>query len=460
MTQDRLPYVIVSALACAFLLVRYGHYIELSGDLVQHYLLVNEIMTHGFRRPNTQMGIMSIYPDGAHWIAAVLGWVGGSGFVAIILVTIASVFLCYLLLLELVGKDSPVKMALAVLTFWVLGRTHSLIGWEISVNYFYSQLVDDVVLLGTLLVLPKINGTWRQAGFVFTVGTLAMFVHALISLQILACGLFLLFYQAATVWRRERRFQANMVAALVALSIGALAILKFHPSFQAMRQAAETDGYLEFIYSEVIPVILLCGAIAAAALWRSRTKLDTVLGCAGVATVLLALAQYVALHFEHAGSNYAVKKHMFVVVTLAAVNVIRILGGIWETRWNFGWLAAPVLAGVGAFYVLAGFNTPVTPTLRALEYANHAAKFELPGFQPDNTVSADKSLPPMINFMISMTAFQHPVHVEDYQWIYGADPTVGATYAMVRRTPEIDAKCDKKWGETTDYVVVESVCLH
>jgi hypothetical protein len=459
MTQNRLQYALMSALACAFLLVRYGHFIELSGDFVQHYLLVNEIMTHGYRRPETQMGIMSIYPDGAHWMAAVLGWIGGSGLVAIVLITIVAVFVSWLLVLELIGKDSPVKVALAIAAFLLLRNTNSLIGWEVSVNYFWPQLVDDVALLGTLLALARVTNVWSRAALIFVVGGIAMSVHALIALQILACGLTVIAWSGAVVVLKERRFPFAIAAALAALGIGALAILKFHPSFQAMRQAAETDGYLEFSYSAVIPVVLACAAIAVIALWRGRVALDTVLGCAGIATAVLAIAQYGMLHIEHAGSNYAVKKHMFVIVTLAMVNVVRMLGEVRDTRWYFGWLAAPVLAGAATVSALSGFVTPVAPVLRALSYAEHAAQFDLPGFSPGNTVSAAKDMPPMINFMISMTAFQHPVRVEDYRWMYGSDPKPGASYAMVLRTPEIDAKCTNRHAESFDYVIVGPDCF-
>lgn len=457
--QQRTAFIAAAVAIGIWLLIRYGPFIELSGDFVQHFMLVDEIMKHGMRRPDTQMGIMSIYPDGAHWIAAVVGWIGGSGLVAIVLVTIGAVFASYLLLLELIGKDSPVKIALAIAAFLLLAWTHSLIGWEVSVNYFWPQLVDDVVLLSMLLLLACISDAWQRAALVFMVGALAMFVHALIALQILACGLTIIGWSGVVAWRESRRLPVGMAAALSALGIGALAIVALHPSFRAMRQAADNDGYLEFGYSAVLPVILLCGAIGCAALWRGRDRLDTVIACAGVATVLLAVAQYVALHMNHAGSNYAVKKHMFVVVTLAAVNVVRMLGDWKPTSWRLGWLASPVLAGLASFHILAVFNTPVAPVLRALTYAEHAAQFELPGFVPGNTVSTAKDMPPMINFMISMTAFQHPVRLEDYQWLYGADPAIGAAYAMVRRTPEIDEKCGKKFGEAADYVVVEAACL-
>ncbi|QYD67856.1 hypothetical protein KZJ38_16230 [Paraburkholderia edwinii] len=424
-----------------------------------HFMLVDELMKHGMRRPEAQMGIMDVYPDGAHWVGAIVGKISGSGLVAIVMVTVVSVYVCYVLLLELLGKDSPIKVALAAIAFVLLARTHSLIGWEVRVNYFYSQIVGDVVLLATLLMLCHLRSEWKRALMVFFIGASAMYIHALIALQILACGLTCIAWSGIMAWRATHRFPFGILATLLALLAGAVAILAFHPSFRAMRMAAENDGYLKFGYSYVFPVIVACGAIGCMMLWRARDRVDTVLGCAGIATVLLALLQYGALHLGHAGSAYAVKKHMFVVVSLATLSAIRLVGGRKPGHWTFGWLVAPVLAGLASFHVLALFETPVSPVIRAIAYANHVAQFELPGFKPGNTVSADEALPPMINFAISTTAFQQPFSEKQTTWIYGADPTVDATYAMVRRTPEIDAKCERKYGKTTEYVVVETACL-
>jgi hypothetical protein len=460
MTGNRFLHVLASLVVVAFLLIYYGRYIELSGDFVMHFMLVDELMKHGMRRPDVHdIGMMNIYPDGAHWMAAVLGWIGGSGLVAIVLITVASVFVCYLLLIELVGKDSPVRVALATLAFMLLAGTHSLIGWEVNVNYFYPQLVDNIALLGTLLLLVRVHGEWKQAGMAFAIGALAMFIHPLVALQILACGLVFLAWHGITVGHAFRRIPLQITAATVALLVGSLAILKFHPAFQAMRQAAENDGYLVFSYSNVLLVALMCAFIGIVSLYRPAHRQDTVIACACIATASLALMQYAALRYGHIGSNYAVKKHMFVVVTLAAISAIRLISRWRGIGWNMGWIFAPVLAGLASIHILEPFNTPVAPVLRAISYANYVAQFDLAGFRPGNTVSDDRTQSPMINFMISTTAFQQPFGVKQTTWIYGADPTIGATYAMVRRTPEVDATCHNRYAEVSDYVMVDPSCL-
>jgi len=420
-TAHRVPYYLLASLVGIALLIHFGRFIELSMDFVQHFMLVDEIMKNGGRRPEVQIGIMSIYPPGAHWLAALVGWIGGSGLVAIVLISIASVYVSYLLVLELVGKDSPAKLALVAVAFVLLAHTHSLIGWEVALNYFYSQLVDDVVLLLTLVALARITDVWARA-------------------------------------------LIGIARALGLTAVGSVLILLFHPSFKAMRAAAETNGNVQFSYSFTLVAVAVCAGIALLVVWRnfsgrSPSEVDTVLGCAGLATAILAVAQYIVLHVGHAGSDYAVKKHMFVVVTLAMINGVRLVGDRWPRTWQYGWLATPVLAGFAAFHILEPFNVPVVPILRAIDYANHVAQFDLPGFKPANTVSYDKELPPEINLMISETSFQQSFGDKQTAWISGGDPTVDAEYAMVRRTPAIDAQCKDRIAESATYVVVTPDCL-
>ncbi|WP_438394133.1 hypothetical protein [Caballeronia sp. DA-9] len=462
-TTPRVPYYLLASLVGIALLMDFGRFIELSMDFVQHFMLVDEIMKHGERRPEVQIGIMSIYPAGAHWLAAVGGWIGGSGLVAIVLISIASVYVSYLLVLELVGKDSPVNLVLVAVAFILLAHTHSLIGWEVVLNFFYSQQVADVLLLMTLGTLARMTNVWARAFIVLVVGVVSMWVHALIAIQILGCGLLLMFYEGVRAWHAGRS-PVVIARALGITGAGTVLILLFHPSFKAMRAAAETNGYVQFSYSFTLVAATVCGAIALLALWRnfsgrSLSEVDAVLGCAGLATAILAVVQYIVLHVMHAGSDYAVKKHMFVVVTLAMINGVRFVGDRWPRPWRYGWLAAPVLAGFAAFHILEPFSVPVVPVLRAIEYANHVAQFDLPGFRPGNTVSYDKELSPEINLMISNTSFQHPFGDKQTVWLNGGDPTVDAQYVMVRRSPEIDARCKDRFAESATYVMVMPDCM-
>jgi hypothetical protein len=105
----------------------FGRYIHTgSFDLVQHYLLVDEIIKHGGIRTEAcqRMGAIAIYPPAAHWMAAIISWIGGSGLVGIILVTIASLYFCYL-----IGANAPANILIFALAFLLLRFTRSQIGW-------------------------------------------------------------------------------------------------------------------------------------------------------------------------------------------------------------------------------------------------------------------------------------------------------------------------------------------
>ncbi len=68
-------------------------------------------------------------------MATIIGWIGGSGLVGITIVTIASAYLCYVLIVLLVGANSPVRVLLLVGAFLALKFTDSLIGWEVASNF-------------------------------------------------------------------------------------------------------------------------------------------------------------------------------------------------------------------------------------------------------------------------------------------------------------------------------------
>src|SRR4051812_17070528 len=66
-------------------------------DVVFHYVLTYEIGTFGYVRPEVaSFPIMAVYPPASHWLAAIIGWIGGSDLVAVQLVLIAAIFFSYI----------------------------------------------------------------------------------------------------------------------------------------------------------------------------------------------------------------------------------------------------------------------------------------------------------------------------------------------------------------------------
>jgi hypothetical protein len=461
-TSTQFSALLLNAAIAVGLLITFARYVLMSGDLALHFALVDEIMKHGGVRsqPLPNLSAMVIYPPATHWLAAIIGWIGGSGFVAIIIVSILSVYFSYLIIIRLVDANSPANVALFAVFFALLARTHSLVGWEIVVNYFYPQLAADVVFFALLLWLSGNPSLWRQAIFIPLVGAATMWIQPAVAVHILGAGTFLLAFRAAEKWRNESRFPTTIFFGLLFVSLASVLIVILHPALRAMRYIALNDGYLQFRYTSILLVAFICAAIGSVNLLRhylGRAQfVDAVLGSAVVASASLVFLQFAALNVFGEGSNYAVKKHMFLVVTLGAMNAVRVIGGYSgiSSRRIPGWLVAPVLAALATIVVLRGFVSPVAPILEALAYANHAARYELPNFSPGSIVADDQSLPPIANFMISITAFEHP-----HKSLGLVDPTADAALVMIRRDPEVDKKCGERFAESATYVIVNPACL-
>jgi hypothetical protein len=451
-----------------FLMFWFGRYIHTASfDLVQHYLLVDEIMKHGGVRPaaHQRIGAMAIYPPAAHWMAGVIGWIGGSGVVGITLVTIASVYFCYLIIAHLVGAKAPVNILLFALAFLLLRFTRSQIGWEVVANFFYPQLVADAAYFAVLLWTAKNRDIWKQASAFLLIGALTMWIQPLVAIHILAAGCVLMAFQFVEMWRAKSVRLTRKAVLLAVFAAVSTAIILLHPEFKIMREISGNNGDLTLGYSQVMLVASLCAASGVINLLRRLAGrglyVDTVLGCAVIAATLLAALQFMILKLHNDGSAYAVKKHMFIVCTLGVMNTVRLIAAcLPASKYKLapGWVA-PLVAGFASFFVLRGFTTPVAPIVKAMAYANHAASVDLPAFALGNTVADDSSLPLMGNVMISLTAFQHSFDDTAISWQRGASIKEGALYAMVMRTPYIDKICTDRLAANQSYMIVKPTCL-
>ncbi|MBV2133624.1 hypothetical protein KRX52_12555 [Pseudomonas sp. MAP12] len=462
-------HFLLGAFILSFLTFWFARYIQAASfDLVQHFLLVDELTKHAGVRAETleRIGPMAVYPPVAHWMATIIGWIGGSELVGITIVTIVSVYLCYVLIICLVGASSPVRALLLALAFLLLMPTHSLIGWEVVGNFFYPQIVADVVYFGTLLWVSKNRENWQQTIAFLLVGQVAMWIQPLVATHLLAAGCALTAFQLWNRWNEKAFPRMRHAANLVALVVGSAVIVFTNPAFKVMRSISAIDGHLVFGYSWVLLVALICGAVGAWNLrryWRGKAEyVDAILGSAVVVAVGLVVLQFALLKLHGDGSPYAIKKHMFIVLTLGMMNAIRVIASylsVSKKNLNPG-LVAPVLAGLASVFVLKGYTTPAAPIVNALAYANHAFEYQLADFTPGNTVFYDSALPLQANVMISLAAFQHSFDARAIAWQGGASITEGAEYAMIRRTPHIEKICDERYLEREVYVVVNPSCVN
>lgn len=466
--QLKASHLVLGAVILSFLTFWFARFIQTSSfDLVQHLLLVDELSKHAgvMQGAFERIGAMALYPPAAHWMAAIIGWVVGSGLVGISIVSIVSVYLCYVLIICLVGAGSIARVIVLTIAFLTLMFTHSLIGWEIVENYFYPQLVADVVYFGALLWAMNNRESWKQTTAFLLAGLATMWIQPLIAVHILAAGCALAAFQLWNRWSENPFVRKVNAASLVVMVIGAAVIVYTNPAFKVMRQISGNDGYLVFGYNAPLFVALICAAVGAWNLrryWVGKGEYaDVILGSAVIAAVGLVILQFALLKLHGDGSDYAIKKHMFIVFTLGMMNAVRALTShYWgnKERLNPG-LVAPVLAGFASIFALQSYITPVAPIVNALAYANHAAEYQLADFNPGNTISDDGTLPLMGNVMVTLTAFQHPFDARAISWLRGTAMKDGAKYLMMRRTSYIDKICKSPQSVTRDYVVVSPSCL-
>lgn len=461
---------LLSTVVLTFLLFGFGRYFQNgSHDLVQHYMLVDELMKHGGVRPGAfeRIGAMAFYPPAAHWMATLIGWIGGSGVIGIDLVTIIAAFATYLLVLLLVVDESPAALLAFMLGFLALTGTASLVGWEVVGNFFFPQLVGDAFYFAALLLMSRSEKQWSRIAFFLVIGTLTMWVQPLNAIHIMATGCVVLSLEALRLWNERKSFPWAHAGVITVVAAASAAIIVVHPAFRAMERISYNDGSLGFGYVHILRVDALCFAICAANAWRclrgKASRVDMIICSAGLAASLLVVVQLLALKLLGAGSDYAVKKHMFLVVTAILMNATRLVvgmaGNVGGRKFRFTVLAIPLLAGYMSTFALQGFVVPVAPTVRALAYADHAVSYRFPEFKPSSTAANISSLPLISNILISLSAFQHPFDDQVRGWQIGKNIMDGMQYVMIGNTADVADKCPIRYAETSEFVIVNPECL-
>jgi hypothetical protein len=457
--------VMISVCALGFLLFYFGRYFNDAGpDYILHFTLVDEIMRSGGVAPDAvnRISVMAYYPPVSHWMAALIGWASGSGLVGITLVSIVATFITFLFAARIVA-NTPVRLALFLAAFLAFSKTSSLVGWEVVGRFFYPQLVGDAFYFFALFCLVKTERiAYRSAAFI-VIGTLTMWVQPISALQIMAAGCVLLALDGVRLWRDRGAFPLRYAALAIAALLVSLIIVAEHPEFKLMRQISSNNGALEFPYSHIMLMVAACAVICALNAWRyvfrNAEKSDLVLGAAGIAACLLAFFQFLAWELHGDGSPYAVKKHMFVVVTLGVMNGVRLATALIDRsiirRQSLVDYATPLIAAYMSSFALQGFSIPIAPMVRALADAKEIAAYQFPKLTSGNTVFYDGSLPVLSNALISRIAFKHPL---DYRWWAGMKITDGVPYAMIHRTSASDEAC-VHYAWSTEYVIADSSCL-
>jgi hypothetical protein len=444
---------------------------SLSADFPQHFGLVYALMKTGVADPQW-IGVMAGYPRLAHWMAAGLGYLTGSGIVAMWLLSIVSIYACYFSLGRIAtsGVHPAGSLFFAALVL-ALVSSRAIIGFEIIGNFFYPQLIGTAIYCVTLLVLIAI-GHWNALVRVLLVLGLFAFtleVHTVPALHMAGAFGLLLVLELTLEFIRSKRVGMTSIMAIVLFAVGALLVLWFDPSLRAAIVIAQHDGTLIFGLSAgfLTGMAVVAGGIAARILWtklrsdQSVTTADLVTFAALWAAIGLVLAQYAAITLFGNGSPYIVKKHLFIVLTLGIVSLARSAGYMLpnpKLRPSLPILTALVAAAVCTI-ILRGPAISLYPMVHDLAYAERAASF--PEFKPGNTLVAAESLHPVVRYLISITAFK--AKLDDPKSLSLIDESSTAEqdtdFVMLDRSPALVATCKERHAETPRFVIVPASCL-
>jgi hypothetical protein len=315
--QMAIAVPIVSLLSVALLFNEFHAY---SSDAGQHYALVRALMDlDGWGSPPStpNLGPLPLYPPLSHWLAAEVGKLVGSGLRGMTIVASASVGLFYLAMFVMsaqIGWRVPIIACLMTIGYALLRGP--IFGRMVVNNYFYAQEVGSafaaLVLLIAVIKFQKWNGLLIDL-FVLIAGQLLVATHLMPAAQLLACYCTILLVHA---WTRSSWQIIGRLAVFSGLSL----VLIFHSPFAStvyLIAQAEGGAHINLFGNRLAQIALLTvGVVMSIRLIRLAHEQEDVgmfLGCMGVATCGLAILQIV-LFWLGFGSNYAIAKHMFVVV--------------------------------------------------------------------------------------------------------------------------------------------------
>jgi hypothetical protein len=350
-----------------------------------------------------------LYPALAHYIAATLGTLSGSGFMAMIAVAAGAVAVVYAMILAMVRAVSPVAAVIAFIAIVVLmvERIRLVPGSEVVSNFFYPQLLAYAF---ALIALALLSASYRRREGILldlTIVAAAHFIalaHLLPALQFLgAYGLVLLI---EAIDERTRPAAVRLaVFAVMALTIF------LNPSFTIMTTLSAHEGGISYGFkiTTFSRAIVFLGALvasgAAMIAFRRDKSAGLFLGAFGCATGAIGLAQWLAFEVAGYGSSYAVSKHMASAGTFAVVNLSCLIGVALQKR--FGRPTADVKEWV-AFVSLVTSAILLSLGLLIPRWMDNADFLAFQSFVRSNpppsqpAISYSSKLLPALNFLITI----------------------------------------------------------
>ncbi|MEW6372029.1 MAG: hypothetical protein AB1584_13915 [Pseudomonadota bacterium] len=494
MQKSLFPWYAAVALAVGVLLVAVNVDVvwSTSVDLAHHYALVFRLSENWHFVPDDPtLGEMNVYPRGSHIAAALAGMAFGSPFMGLHVVALGSMALLWMSCLAILyaaprrtGPLSALVLALLVVLNFGGFRLH---GAEISQNYHYAQLVAQALVFVALAAAIRLEGRVHRFGiYLFLLGALlvVMPVHLLPALELLGvlAGLLLLDLVVAPGGTRARLRGVPVAVAVLAAGI---AIVVLHPTFATMRAISSHNGGASLgplgpVWSVgLVSVIVLASVVPLLRAWhrdRATHAMYKYLALYGAAIAGLCLLQMLLRHFN-LGSDYAVKKYAYGLATFLFLRLAVWLGGVAARRVE----AKPALArlaGARAFQVGVFGLALAATVLGATRMRHELDTVEVVGVERQllalrtgpfvaapagkHNLVLDTGMPPVVDYMFSLTVAHTPRSVGEPAFIVGSDLGLLAQYALLvsahghSRFPAA-AQCTKAQSESL--LVLDAACV-
>lgn len=459
-----------SHVAALFLLLVYfsGGVYSLSVDVAHHFLLADFLSQSTGENIHTlpSMAPMADYPNASHWLSVFLGKILGSNYLSITVISLLSVYLLYFLCYDFVIKNFGIVAFFSLaFFFFILSGTRSTFGHEVIGNFFYSQIIASIFFFAFVYIASSEHisdiGVYL-IGYIFTISS--AYFHILPSIEVISTTvLFGLIGFVLPSWRTASR--NKHLIRLTVFAVCSVVSLYFHPSFQKMRMLSGNDGALEFRVPLIALFLMACTVAAwqIAAIYNSkdlRERADLVLASALVGSLSVAALQYLAT-LGGEGSNYAVKKHFFVVVPLAIMSLARLSSTITHLRYQ-PTISVPATVA-SALTVIWVYPTqpmmPLASVISPLRYAQHVAEFELP-FPADGRIAfLARSVDPVTRYMISLAVFRVPFAGPGLEILRSEENVTSFDFAVVDTNSVDLSTCVDHLSANKQYVVVPSSCL-
>ncbi len=410
-----------------------------SVDLAHHYALAYRI-AENFNLINSNdptLGEMNYYPRLSHIVAAIVGWPMHSTFLGLQIVSLMSLAVlwgAFIYMLNTLPRRVAAASTFTLALLLVVNKYafhFDVHGGEIVSNYFYSQLVGQAVaVLGMAVAVFLEVRRGRGTAYVFLIGAIAINtgVHLLPTLELLGLLGGLILFNAYSDFLDKKLSIPAAVASLL-VPVVALGGVVLNPAFSSMRKISENDGTLSFInitYPTGIATLCVLGVVLSIVMLTLHVKNKPMLGYPavkylaiyGAAVSCLCLLQMVLVKYGM-GSDYAVKKYVYGIVTHLFISLAILLGFMFcrkgaegaETSNNYS-LAYALFIAV-SFYAV--FNASIQnieaydlSELVQLEKKLDALALQLPATEhgENDVVIGLEGRSPIIDYLFSISMFK------------------------------------------------------